>query len=162
QHPSGELTFSIPKLVQRSSEVSKLLPELVAEQRGRVANPAAGEKEQTEKDLQAAEERATYWHKVQLYVFAAMMVGFAIKVPLFPVHTWLPLAHVEAPTAGSVLLAGVLLKIGSYGFMRFALPLVPQACWMGMHVVAVLSVVGIVYGAFLALAQDDIKKLVAY
>src|SRR5262245_54491653 len=91
------------------------------------------------------------------------MVGFAIKVPLVPVHTWLPLAHVEAPTAGSVLLAGVLLKIGAYGFLRLCLPLTPDACLtVGVPLVSTLAVVGILYGAFCALAQDDIKRLVAY
>jgi len=91
----------------------------------------------------------------------ALFVGFAVKVPLFPLHTWLPLAHVQAPAAGSVLLAGVLLKIGSYGFVRSACRWCPRprpnAC-LG----AVLSVVGIVYGALVALVQTDMKKLVAY
>jgi NADH-quinone oxidoreductase subunit M len=105
---------------------------------------------------------AAYWAKVSPWIFAGLFAGFAIKVPLFPFHTWLPLAHVEAPTAGSVLLAGVLLKIGSYGFLRFALPLVPAACWAHFHIVSILAVIGIIYGALLALAQDDIKKLVAY
>jgi NADH-quinone oxidoreductase subunit M len=92
-----------------------------------------------------------------------MMCGFAIKVPLFPVHTWLPLAHTEAPTAGSVLLAGVLLKVGSYGFLRLCVPLAPDAALnFGAPFIGVLAVVGIIYGAFCALAQDDIKKLVAY
>ncbi len=92
-----------------------------------------------------------------------MMVGFAVKVPLFPVHTWLPLAHVEAPTAGSVLLAGVLLKIGSYGFMRLCIPLAPDASLsFGAPLIGALSVIGILYGAWCAYAQDDIKKLVAY
>jgi NADH-quinone oxidoreductase subunit M len=99
---------------------------------------------------------------VSPWVFAALFAGFAIKVPLFPFHTWLPLAHVEAPTAGSVLLAGVLLKIGSYGFLRFALPLTPGASVAHFDLVAVLAVIGIIYGALLALAQEDIKKLVAY
>jgi NADH-quinone oxidoreductase subunit M len=100
---------------------------------------------------------------VQLWVFAAMMVGFAVKVPLFPVHTWLPLAHTEAPTAGSVLLAGVLLKLGTYGFLRLCLPLAPAASvTFGAPLLGSLAVVGILYGAFCALAQDDIKKLVAY
>jgi NADH-quinone oxidoreductase subunit M len=103
-----------------------------------------------------------YWSSVSPWIFLALFAGFAIKVPLFPFHTWLPLAHVEAPTAGSVLLAGVLLKIGSYGFLRFALPLVPGACWVMFDFVAILAVIGIIYGALLALAQDDIKKLVAY
>jgi NADH-quinone oxidoreductase subunit M len=99
----------------------------------------------------------------QKWIFLAMMVGFAVKVPLVPVHTWLPLAHVEAPTAGSVLLAGVLLKLGSYGFLRLCLPLVPDAAAsLGMPLIGVLAVTGIVYGAFCSLAQDDIKKLVAY
>src|SRR5206468_1344781 len=93
---------------------------------------------------------AEYWLRVSPWVFGALFAGFAIKVPLFPFHTWLPLAHVEAPTAGSVLLAGVLLKIGSYGFLRFALPLVPDACWWAFDFVAILSVVGIIYGALLA------------
>jgi NADH-quinone oxidoreductase subunit M len=105
---------------------------------------------------------ARYWAHVGPYIFLALFAGFAVKVPLVPFHTWLPLAHVEAPTAGSVLLAGVLLKIGSYGFLRFALPLVPGACWWAFDAIAVLAVIGIIYGALLALAQDDIKKLVAY
>src|SRR5262245_13706722 len=105
---------------------------------------------------------ARYWGEASPYIFLALFAGFAIKVPLFPFHTWLPLAHVEAPTAGSVLLAGVLLKIGSYGFLRFALPLVPGACWWAFDAIAILAVIGIIYGALLALAQDDIKKLVAY
>jgi NADH-quinone oxidoreductase subunit M len=105
---------------------------------------------------------AEYWSGVSPWIFLALFAGFAIKVPLFPFHTWLPLAHVEAPTAGSVLLAGVLLKIGSYGFLRFALPLVPAGCWWAFDAVAILAVIGIIYGALLALAQDDIKKLVAY
>jgi NADH-quinone oxidoreductase subunit M len=99
---------------------------------------------------------------VQWYVFLALFAGFAIKVPMFPFHTWLPLAHVEAPTAGSVLLAGVLLKIGSYGFVRFSLPLLPDAAEWFMPLLATLAVIGILYGALIALAQDDIKRLVAY
>jgi NADH-quinone oxidoreductase subunit M len=100
---------------------------------------------------------------VEYWVFIAMMVGFAIKVPLFPVHTWLPLAHVEAPTAGSVLLAGVLLKIGAYGFMRLCIPMAPDAALsVGAPLIGWLSVIGIIYGALCAMAQDDIKKLVAY
>ena len=100
---------------------------------------------------------------VEYWVFIAMMVGFAVKVPLFPVHTWLPLAHVEAPTAGSVLLAGVLLKIGAYGFLRLCIPLAPDAAVsVGAPLIGWLSVIGIIYGAFCALAQEDIKKLVAY
>ncbi len=112
--------------------------------------------------LLANPDNAAYWATVSPWIFAALFAGFAIKVPLFPFHTWLPLAHVEAPTAGSVLLAGVLLKIGSYGFLRFAMGLVPGACWWAFDFVSILCVIGIIYGALLALAQDDIKKLVAY
>jgi NADH-quinone oxidoreductase subunit M len=104
-----------------------------------------------------------FWQTFQFWIFLAMFAGFAIKVPLFPMHTWLPLAHVEAPTAGSVLLAGVLLKMGTYGFLRLALPLAPDACLsIGLPLIGTLAVVGIIYGAFCALAQDDFKKLVAY
>src|SRR5205823_4045001 len=113
----------------------------------------------------AIEDRGTgqLWQAIQFWVFLALMVGFAIKVPLVPLHTWLPLAHVEAPTAGSVLLAGVLLKIGTYGFLRLCLPLAPNAAFtVGVPLIGTLAVIGIVYGAFCALAQKDIKKLVAY
>ena len=131
--PGHELTFSISNLTEGISRL-------------------------TQTDRHAAE----YWSHVSPWIFLALFAGFAIKVPLFPFHTWLPLAHVEAPTAGSVLLAGVLLKIGSYGFLRFALPLVPMGCWRAFDFVAILAVIGIIYGALLAQAQDDIKKLVAY
>src|SRR5262249_18647920 len=98
----------------------------------------------------------------QLWVFAAFALAFAIKVPLFPLHTWLPDAHVEAPTGGSVILAGVLLKMGTYGFLRFALPLFPLALATAGPVIVTLAVVGIVYGALVATVQPDLKKLVAY
>src|SRR5262245_27317918 len=98
--------------------------------------------------------------QLQLWIFLALFVGFAVKVPLVPLHTWLPLAHTQAPTAGSVLLAGVLLKLGSYGFVRLCLPLTPDACLsIGAPLVGGLAVIGIIYGALCALAQDDIKKL---
>lgn len=101
--------------------------------------------------------------EVQMLIFLALSAGFLIKVPLFPFHTWLPLAHVEAPTAGSVLLAGVLLKLGTYGFFRLCLPILPDACLnTGRPMIALLAVIGILYGSFCALAQNDIKKLVAY
>lgn len=129
---SPQLTFSIPRLIRE-------IPLLTA----------SGPQQE-------------YWLRVSPWVFASLFIGFAIKVPLVPFHTWLPLAHVQAPTAGSVLLAGVLLKIGSYGFLRFMLPLLPEAAWQWFMWVGILAVVGIIYGAFLALAQDDIKKLVAY
>ena len=103
-----------------------------------------------------------YPYHLQFWVFLAFFLGFAIKVPVFPFHTWLPDAHVEAPTAGSVILAGVLLKMGTYAFLRFNLPLLPSASIAFTPFILILSVVGIIYGAFLALAQQDIKKLVAY
>ncbi|HVK83905.1 MAG TPA: NADH-quinone oxidoreductase subunit M, partial [Kofleriaceae bacterium] len=98
----------------------------------------------------------------QNWCFAAFAIAFAIKVPLFPVHTWLPDAHVEAPTAGSVILAGVLLKFGIYGFLRYAMPLFPHGAATWAPALAILSVIGIIYGSFVAFAQDDWKKLVAY
>jgi NADH-quinone oxidoreductase subunit M len=99
---------------------------------------------------------------MQVVVFLALFAGFAIKVPLFPLHTWLPLAHVEAPTAGSVILAGVLLKLGTYGFVRFALPMLPEGVVACMPWLLWLSVAGIIYGALVALGQSDIKRLIAY
>lgn len=99
---------------------------------------------------------------LQLAVFLALFAGFAVKVPLFPLHTWLPLAHVEAPTAGSVVLAGILLKIGGYGFVRFSLPMLPEATALCMPWLVGLSAAGIIYGALVALAQTDIKRLIAY
>ena len=98
----------------------------------------------------------------QMWLFGAFAVAFAIKVPLFPFHTWLPDAHVEAPTAGSVLLAGVLLKLGTYGLLRFNLTLFPEATVSLVPVLAALAVVGIIYGAVVAIVQPDLKKLVAY
>jgi NADH-quinone oxidoreductase subunit M len=98
----------------------------------------------------------------QMWVFLAFFLGFAVKVPMFPLHTWLPDAHVEAPTAGSVLLAGVLLKMGTYGFMRVSLPMLPEAFHSWQAPLGVLAVISIVYGASVAFAQTDVKKLVAY
>ncbi|HTZ19817.1 MAG TPA: NADH-quinone oxidoreductase subunit M [Opitutaceae bacterium] len=98
----------------------------------------------------------------QIWVFAAFFISFAIKVPMFPFHTWLPAAHVEAPTAGSVILASILLKMGSYGFLRFALPITPYAAHYFAPYLLWLSVIAILYGGFAALAQSDLKKLVAY
>jgi NADH-quinone oxidoreductase subunit M len=102
------------------------------------------------------------WWKTQAWLFAAFALAFAIKVPMVPFHTWLPDAHVEAPTAGSVVLAGVLLKMGTYGFLRFALPLFPAAALAFTPWILGLALVGIVYGSLVAMVQSDIKKLVAY
>jgi NADH-quinone oxidoreductase subunit M len=98
----------------------------------------------------------------QLWLFGAFALAFAVKVPLFPLHTWLPDAHVEAPTGGSVILAGVLLKMGTYGFLRFAIPLFPVAAHTTAPLLVTLAVIGIVYGALAATVQPDLKKLVAY
>jgi NADH-quinone oxidoreductase subunit M len=100
--------------------------------------------------------------QVQSWLFFAFLVAFAVKVPMVPVHTWLPDAHVQAPTAGSIILAAVLLKMGAYGFLRFSLPMLPQASVHYATLMLALSTLAIVYGGLLALAQDDLKKLVAY
>ena len=132
---NGELTFSIPRLV-----------ELVAQQDKWVNS-----------DVRAA------WPTIQLWVFYALVAGFAIKVPLVPLHTWLPLAHVEAPTAGSVDLAGVLLKVGAYGFLRLCIPLAPDVSLShGLPLITILAVIGIVYGSFCAYGQTDVKRMIAY
>jgi NADH-quinone oxidoreductase subunit M len=101
-------------------------------------------------------------HNAQVWVFAGMFVGFAVKVPMFPFHTWLPDAHTQAPTQGSVILAAILLKLGTYGFVRIALPMVPQGAKEWAPVIAVLAVVGIIYGALGCLAQTDMKRLIAF
>lgn len=104
----------------------------------------------------------SFSHDFQFWIFLAFFISFAIKVPMFPFHTWLPAAHVEAPTAGSVLLASVLLKMGTYGFLRFSLPMAPYATQFFTPFILWLSVIAIVYGGFTALTQTDLKKLVAY
>jgi len=101
-------------------------------------------------------------HGAQMWACAALALAFAIKVPMWPLHTWLPDAHVEAPTGGSIILAGVLLKMGTYGFVRFVMPLFPDVLPIAMPWVGILAVVGIVYGALVAMIQPDMKKLVAY
>ena len=106
--------------------------------------------------------QSVWGQQAQLYLYGAFALAFAIKVPMFPLHTWLPDAHVEAPTAGSVILAGVLLKLGTYGFLRFAIPMFPWAAAAFAPYIAVLAVIGIIYGALVAYAQKDAKKLVAY
>ena len=98
----------------------------------------------------------------QIWMFLAFFAAFAVKVPMWPVHTWLPDAHVEAPTAGSVILAGVLLKMGAYGFIRFSIPLFPEAAVLFAPLIFVLSVVAVVYTSLVAMAQEDMKKLIAY
>lgn len=98
----------------------------------------------------------------QLWIFVAFALGFAIKMPMFPFHTWLPAAHVEAPVAGSVILASILLKMGGYGFLRFCLPMAPAATLYCMPVLLIMSLVSIIVGGYLALGQSDVKKLVAY
>ena len=99
---------------------------------------------------------------VQIALFAAFFLAFSVKVPMWPVHTWLPDAHVEAPTGGSVILAGVLLKLGTYGLLRFAIPLFPGSAVRYTPLIAALALIGVVYGAWVAFAQKDMKKLVAY
>jgi NADH-quinone oxidoreductase subunit M len=98
----------------------------------------------------------------QMWAFAAFFTAFAVKVPMFPVHTWLPDAHVEAPTAGSIILAGILIKMGAYGFLRFSLPFFPDATIAWTPAIMILSVIAIIYGAYMAFAQTDFKKLIAY
>ncbi|MBX6341262.1 MAG: NADH-quinone oxidoreductase subunit M [Thermomicrobiaceae bacterium] len=113
-------------------------------------------------ELAKGAQAGYYSHDFQMWAFAVFFIAFAIKVPLWPFHTWLPDAHVEAPTAGSVILAGVLLKMGGYGLLRFNLPLYPDATRTWAPWIIVLSVIAIIYGAFVALVQPDLKKLVAY
>ena len=108
------------------------------------------------------------WHKfaldlpVQLYLFAALFLAFAVKIPMWPVHTWLPDAHVEAPTGGSIILAAIMLKLGGYGFLRLTLPILPDASVFLAQAIIVLSLVAISYIALVALVQEDMKKLIAY
>ena len=101
-------------------------------------------------------------HGTQLLIFGGMFLGFAIKVPMFPFHTWLPDAHTEAPTVGSVLLAAILLKLGTYGFIRIAIPILPTAAQTWAPWIGLLAVIGIIYGALCCLAQTDMKRLIAF
>jgi NADH-quinone oxidoreductase subunit M len=133
--PTGELTFSISELTTGLANMK--WPEWAA-------------------------AATTSWNSPQALIFLLLFAGFAIKVPLFPFHTWLPLAHVEAPTAGSILLAGVLLKVGGYGLYRFNLGMTPHGAVYWLPLVTTLAVIGILYGALTALAQTDVKRLVAY
>lgn len=106
--------------------------------------------------------QGAYSQSLQFWLFLAFFAAFAVKVPMFPFHTWLPDAHVEAPTAGSVILASVLLKMGTYGFLRFSLPMLPDASQLFTPFIVGLSIAAIIYGAYMALAQADLKKLIAY
>src|SRR3982751_4394216 len=99
---------------------------------------------------------------LQMWLWLAFFASFAVKMPMWPVHTWLPDAHVEAPTAGSVILAGILLKMGGYGFLRFSLPMFPQASTYFTPLIFAMSVIAIVYTSLVAFRQTDIKKLIAY
>lgn len=114
------------------------------------------------KEIQPALAHMSLAPRTELLLFGAFFLAFAIKVPLFPLHTWLPDAHTEAPTAGSVILAGVMLKLGTYGILRFCLPLFPHAAARMAPLIAVLAIVGIIYGALVAAVQTDLKRLVAY
>jgi NADH-quinone oxidoreductase subunit M len=162
------LTFSIPELIKKV-DAHRIATQRAVETSSKALEDAK-QRRATAEEIKTLQQRATDkekargdWLTTETWIFLALMVGFAIKVPLVPVHTWLPLAHTEAPTAGSVLLAGVLLKLGSYGFLRLCLPLTPEAAVsLGVPLIGTLSVIGIIYGAFCAVAQEDIKKLVAY
>src|SRR5204863_5298461 len=105
---------------------------------------------------------STIVHSTQLWIFAGLFIGFAVKVPMFPFHTWLPDAHTEAPTVGSVILAAILLKLGTYGFVRVAIPILPDAAHSWAPWIGGLAVIGIIYGALCCLAQTDMKRLIAF
>jgi NADH-quinone oxidoreductase subunit M len=107
-------------------------------------------------------QNAHFLRTFQFWVFLALYVGFAVKIPAFPLHTWLPLAHVEAPTAISVILAGILLKLGLYGLMRFSFPLLPAATHELVYYIAIIALINILYGSLCSLAQTDIKRMIAY
>jgi NADH-quinone oxidoreductase subunit M len=124
-----------------------------------LARPSVGE---LTFDLTVIAEQANFSTSTARWLFFAFAVAFAVKVPLFPLHTWLPDAHTQAPTAGSVILAGVMLKLGTYGLLRFGLYLFPEAAWWARPLFLTLAVIGILYGAAVATMQKDLKRLVAY
>ncbi|MET0458695.1 MAG: NADH-quinone oxidoreductase subunit M, partial [Ilumatobacteraceae bacterium] len=109
-----------------------------------------------------ADQGPTLGRTVQIWIFAGMFIGFAVKVPMFPFHTWLPDAHTQAPTQGSVILAAIMLKLGTYGFVRIAIPMLPEAAKAWAPVIGILAVIGIIYGALCCLAQTDMKRLIAF
>src|SRR2546427_12161227 len=106
--------------------------------------------------------RASLQPRQQAWLFAAFLAAFAVKVPMFPLHTWLPNAHTEAPTAGSVILAGILLQMGAYGFLRVSLPILPYGVHLFLKPMLVISAVAIVWGAYVTLVQTDVKRLIAF
>ena len=110
----------------------------------------------------AALQLTPFDQKQQLFLFLAFFIAFAVKIPMWPVHTWLPDAHVEAPTGGSVVLAAIMLKVGGYGFLRFSIPITPYASNQLAYLVIAISLIAVVYIGFVALAQRDMKKLIAY
>jgi len=145
---TGEpLTFGIPELAAQMQQQMQIAESNVPQPPG----------------APSAVEVKRFWYDVQFWVFLAIFVGFAIKTPLVPFHTWLPPAYSEAPTAGTLLMAGVLSKLGCYGFLRVCVPLMPYACWnIGVPLVASLAAAGIIYGALCALVQTDLKRFIAY
>ena len=151
RHDHGPLTFSIPELATRTRALQRTAEGLPPVEGMAAPTPAA-----------AAALKADLY-PAQVWLFLALFAGFAVKVPLVPFHTWLPNAYAEAPWVGTALMAGLLSKLGCFGFLRACLPLLPYACWnIGLPLVSALAIFGIVYGAFCAYGQRDLKRLIAY